>query len=75
MSQGATVVAVGIALGLAGALALSRLMSAVLFGVDPLDPATYATVAGALGIIAMLAIWVPARRAAKVDPILALRAQ
>jgi len=75
MAQGTAVVAVGMALGLAGALALSRLMGAVLFGVDALDPATYATVAGALGIIALLAIWVPARRAAKVDPILALRAQ
>lgn len=73
MLQGAAVTGIGIAVGLAGALALTRLMGTVLFGVDPVDPLTYGTVAAALGGIALLASWLPARRAARVNPITALR--
>ena len=74
MRQGAVWTGIGIAVGLAGALALTRLMGAVLVGVDPVDPLTYGSVAAALGGIALLASWLPARRAAKVSPIVALRA-
>jgi len=74
MRQGAAVTGIGIAVGLAGAFALTRLMVTVLFGVDPVDPLTYGSVAAALGAVALLASWLPARRAARVDPIVALRA-
>ena len=47
----------------------------MLVGIEPVDPATYATVAGALAMIAILASWLPARRAASVDPAIALRAE
>ena len=73
LRQGGLVVAVGIAVGLAAAVGLTRLMSAMLFGVSPLDPVTYAAVSVGLGIIALLAIYIPARRAANVDPVEALR--
>ena len=64
---------VGIAAGLAGAAGLTRLMSALLFGVSPLDPATYAAVAAGLAGTALLASYLPARRASRVDPADALR--
>ncbi|MGD8816105.1 MAG: ABC transporter permease, partial [Acidobacteriota bacterium] len=61
--QGMAVAGVGLALGLVGAVALSRVMTALLFGVDPLDPAVYAAGLLTLGVIALLATWLPARRA------------
>ena len=64
---------VGVALGLAGALALSGFMRTMVFGVTPLDPASYAVTAAALLVVAALACYVPARRASRVDPIVALR--
>jgi predicted permease len=63
----------GLAIGLAGALLLTRLMRSQLFGVQPTDPLTYAAVAFFLGSVALLASWLPARKAARVDPITALR--
>jgi predicted permease len=66
---------VGILAGLGGALALSRLMASLLFQVEASDPATYAGVAGILIVAAVLAAWLPALRATRVDPVIAFRAE
>jgi putative ABC transport system permease protein len=63
----------GLALGIAGAWALSRTMSKLLFGVAATDPGTYAAVAALLSVIAAAACWIPARRAVRIDPISVLR--
>jgi predicted permease len=63
----------GITLGIGVALALTRVMSALLFGVGATDPATYAVVSGVLAAIALFATWIPARRASRIDPMAALR--
>jgi predicted permease len=63
----------GLALGLAGALALGRFLSGVLYGVQPTDPLTFGTMAAVLLGVATLSSWLPARRAARVDPAVALR--
>lgn len=59
--------------GVAGAMGLTRLMSSLLFGVTAMDPVTFGSVALGLSTVALLASYVPARRAAKVDPVVALR--
>jgi putative ABC transport system permease protein len=65
--------ATGIAIGAAAALAATRVLAKFLFEVKPSDPATFVTVAALLAGVAVLASWVPARRAARVDPVEALR--
>ena len=71
--EGAAVAGAGVVAGLAGAMAVTRLMSSLLFGVSPLDPMTYAIVTCLLIAVAMLAAYLPARRSTRVDPIEVLR--
>jgi putative ABC transport system permease protein len=71
--DGLKLVFVGIVVGLAGALLLTRLMTTLLFGVTATDAVTYVTVALGLIIVALIACCIPARRATKVDPLVALR--
>ncbi len=73
LGQGLLTAAAGVAAGIAGAFALTRTFQSLLFAVSPTDPATFAGVALLLIIVALLASYVPARRATKVDPIVALR--
>jgi len=73
VGQGLTLTLIGVAVGVAGALALTRLMTSLLFGVTASDPLTFAGVSVLLIIIALLACYIPARRAMKVDPMIALK--
>ena len=75
LRQGLGLAAVGLVLGLIGAAALTRLTSTLLFGVTPLDPVTFAAVGAFMLLIAATAAIVPARRATRVDPLTALRAE
>jgi ABC-type antimicrobial peptide transport system permease subunit len=70
---GARLALAGIAIGSMGALALTKLISSLLFAVKPTDPLTFLGVAALLGSTAVLACYLPARRATQVDPIIALR--
>jgi ABC-type antimicrobial peptide transport system permease subunit len=73
--QSASVAAAGVTLGLLGAAALTRLMGAVLYGVSSLDPLSFAVAPVVLVVVAFTATWLPARRASRVDPMVALRAE
>jgi putative ABC transport system permease protein len=73
--QGMALAGAGVAIGLGASYALTRLMKALLFGVSATDPLTFTVIALSLGLIALLACWIPARRAAKVDPMIALRCE
>ncbi len=71
--QGMGLVVIGLGLGLAGSFALTRVMRGMLFGVTPTDATTYVAVSGVLTVVALLACYFPARRATRVDPLVALR--
>jgi predicted permease len=73
LRHGLILLGIGVALGLGASFGLTRLMSSLLFGVTPVDPATYAGVTVGLGTVVLLASYLPARRAARVDPVLALK--
>ena len=73
LRQGLALLLAGEALGLAGALACNRALSSMVFGIATTDPATYGAVTLAWAAVALCACWVPARRAARVDPMVALR--
>ena len=71
--QGMGLVLIGLAIGAAGAFALTRVMSSLLFDVKPADPLTFASVSVLLAAVAFAANYIPARRATRVDPMIALR--
>ncbi|MCI0689816.1 MAG: FtsX-like permease family protein, partial [Sporichthyaceae bacterium] len=75
VGQGAWLAAGGLAIGVAGALAVTDVLGNLLYGVGATDPATFAAVAVVLGAVAILASYLPARRATKVDPMVALRSE
>ena len=73
--QGAQLAGIGSTLGLVGASALTGLLRTLLFGVGTRDPLMFGGVAATLAVVALVASWVPARRAMRVDPIVALRCE
>jgi len=75
LTQGMSLAAVGLGIGLVAALVFTRLMHSLLFGVSAWDPISFGGIALLLGVVALLATYIPARRAGRVDPILCLRAE
>ena len=75
LGSGLRIAAAGLAVGLAGALALTQVLSSLLYGVGTRDPLTFIAVPGVLLLVALAACWIPARRAMRVDPLTALRAE
>jgi putative ABC transport system permease protein len=73
--HGLMITTVGLVLGAISAAALSQVLGALLFNVSPLDPVAYAAGIVALGLVAVLATWIPARQATRVDPAIALRGE
>jgi len=73
VGEGARLALLGVAIGVAASLAITRLFSSLLFGVSATDPITFAAVAGLLAVVALLASYLPARRAMRLDPNNALR--
>jgi ABC-type antimicrobial peptide transport system permease subunit len=72
--QGMRLAALGVAIGIAAAFGLTRLISAFLFGVTARDPLVFVGVPALLALVAFVAVWIPAMRASRVDPIVAMRA-
>jgi len=75
VKQGMVLALVGVVIGLGAAFGLARLITTFLFGVTAKDPLVFAAVPALLAAVALLAVWLPARRASKVDPLIALRAE
>ncbi len=75
MIEGMTLALIGIAIGLLAAFVMTRWMETMLFGVPPADPLTYTVIAAVLTLVTLIACWIPARRATKVDPLIALRCE
>jgi putative ABC transport system permease protein len=73
LGRAALLAGIGVALGIAFALGLTRVMTALLYEVEPNDPSTFGVVSVLLGVVALVACYLPARRAARVDPLVALR--
>jgi putative ABC transport system permease protein len=73
LGHGVILVMIGVGFGVAGALAITRYLSSMLFGLTAVDPLTYVAVAVLFTAVALIASYVPARRATKVDPLIALR--
>ncbi|HEU4389906.1 MAG TPA: FtsX-like permease family protein, partial [Blastocatellia bacterium] len=73
IGQGILLALLGVMIGLGGAVGATRLLQSILYGVSPTDSSTFAVIAGVLVLVALLACWIPARRAARVDPLVALR--
>jgi putative ABC transport system permease protein len=73
LKQGIALASAGVVLGTGGALFLSRYLETLLFGLEPTDPVTFAGVAALLATVALAACYLPARRAARIDPLVALR--
>jgi len=73
LSEGARITALGVVLGIAASLAITRLISTLLFGISATDPLTFVAVAVLLSAVALVASYIPARRATRVDPLIALR--
>jgi len=71
--NGMTLISIGLVVGLVGAVALTRLLTTLLFGITPTDKLTFLTVSAILFVVALVACYLPARRATKVDPLEALR--
>jgi ABC-type antimicrobial peptide transport system permease subunit len=73
VGQGFKLALIGVAIGIAGALVLTRFLASLLYGLEPTDPLTFIAVSLILIAVALLACYIPARRASKVDPMVALR--
>ena len=74
LGQGMKLALIGIGIGITGALALTRIIASLLYDVKATDPLTFAGISFLLAFVTLIACWIPARRAARVDPIEALRA-
>ena len=75
LADGLRLTLVGVACGVVGALATTRVLAGLLFGVGASDPVTFCAIVALLALVALAACWVPARRAAKVNPLVALRSE
>jgi len=75
LAGGMQLAGAGLAIGIAGAFALTQVLSGLLFGVSARDPLTFVLVPTALALVAMLASWIPARRAVRVEPVVAVRGE